>query len=456
MRAGPSVDEYFDDWFDAYSDEPSLRNQDIEYDTYWNPWRQTSPADFAIEKLWRGLFEIAHSAHTQVRPRSEAPHGDKLVDALVEHMQRITSVDWQAAIAQKLDAPREELRAAAIREPRLMPWIARHRGPMLMLLLLSPFWVRSLDAWGAPAADDDDALGRSLLEHLFGRYPIPASLFAPWTELASPGLKWATWLVILGGGASLRRAAPRLGWQVSAKLAHHLFDAPAGLEPIEAIMWAELVQRGGNEVDLGRLRRHQAFVFDTTSTTPVENAADRAGRYRVFWIATVDWIVRHRDTLTDDTCQTILDWAMHRFTEDLARGTHQHECFSWSHRSPAAAHEAAMQYANRISAKHGYVDHLVWAPRGWDWEEAEWSIRELCSARELAAESAAMTHCVVGYAQRCAAGSSSIFSARLRKERVFTIEVEPSTRSVVQVRGARNRECTDEEMALVERWLRAT
>ena len=445
------LDSYDDDWWEYDRDD-----QDIEYDTYWNPWRQTSPADFEIEKLWHGLAPIAESAHSPVRPRDVAPQGDVLVDALVEHVKRITSIDWQLAIARKLDAPRAELRDAVTREPALMAWIARHRGPSLMLLLLSPFWVRPLDGWIAPG-DDDTVIGRSLLEHLFARYPIPAPLFVTWTEMASPGLKWATWLVIIGGGGSLRRAASRFGWQVSAKLVHHLFDAPAGLEPIEAIMWAELAQRGGTEVELRRLRRHQAFVIDTTSLTPAENAElDRGARYRELWIATVDWMVRHREALTDETCQTILDWAMHRFTEDLARGTPAHECFSWSGRSPAAAHEAATRYAEQLSAKHGYVDHIAWSPRGWDWSDAqnEWAIRELCSARELAVESAAMIHCVAGYSNRCASGSAAIFSARWKKERAFTVELEPSTRRVVQARGVRNRECSVSELAVVERWLR--
>ncbi|MFN0247009.1 MAG: PcfJ domain-containing protein [Kofleriaceae bacterium] len=449
LRDSPEMAERdHNDWYD---DDPD--DQGIEYDTFWNPWRQTSPADFEIEKLWKGLAQIVESARTDVRLR-DAAEGEKLVAALAEHVQRITSIDWQLAVAQQLDAPRAELRAAVMREPALLAWIARHRGPTLMLLLLSPFWVRSLDGWVAPS-DDDAVLGRSLLEHLFARYPIPAPLFVPWTEMASPGLKWATWLVILGGGASLRRAASRFGWQVSAKLGHHLFDAPAGLEPIEAIMWAELVQRGGTEVELRRLRRHQAFVFDTTNATP---GSDRAARYREFWIATVDWMVRHRDVLTDDTCQTILDWGMHRFTEDLARGTPAHECFSWSGRSPVAAHEAAALYAQQVSAMYGYVEHVLWSSHGWDWSDAksEWSILELCSARELAAESAAMIHCVAGYSNRCASAASAIFSARFKKERAFTIELEPSTRRVVQARGTRNRECTAAEMAVVERWLHET
>lgn len=472
-------DEYVDDgqvdgydgYFEAY----------VPYDDYWNPWNQTSPLDFALEKLWHGLSEIL------LRTRIEIPHtraaataelrpreADALVDALHAHVRQLGESELRPSIEQQLDVPRAQLRDAAAREPLLLGWIARHRGPTLMALLLSPFWVRSPESWTPPAgaADDDAVLLRSLLEHLFTRFPVPPVLFVPWTTTAAPSLKWATWLVLIGGGASLRRAAPRFGWRISAGLVHHLHTAPQGLQPIEAIVWAEIAQRGGTPIELARLRRHRAYIFDSTVTTADGAVADgdgdgdgdgreRPDQYRAFWTATVDWLVRHRDALTDEGCEPILDWAMHRFTEDLARDTPAHLRFAWSGRTPAAAGEQAEVYAVEIRrSPYGYIDHLAWALRGWNWQlvegEHEWTIRELGTSRELAVESFSMHHCVGSYAHRCAAGTSAIFSARLDDARVFTVEIEPATRRVVQARGIANRTCTESELALVERWLYET
>ncbi|MEO8703849.1 MAG: PcfJ domain-containing protein [Kofleriaceae bacterium] len=450
-------------------------SEDVSYDDYWNPWNQTTPLDFALEKLWHGLSEIALSGRIQIprrRPATvaelRASDADALVDALYAHVQQLVDSEPQHSIERQFEAPRAELRDAVVREPRLLGWIGRHRGPTLMMLLLSPFWVRSLDGWVPPAGsvDDDDALSRSLLEHLFARFPIPPTLFTPWLTMTAPSLKWAAWLVLIGGGASMRRAAPRFGWRISTGLVHHLHDAPERLQPIEAIVWAELAQRGGAAVDFARLRRHAAFIFDTTITRSegaiaLDEEHERPVQYRAFWIATVDWLVRHRDTLTDESCQPILSWAMHRFTEDLARGTPANLCFTWSGRTPTAAHEQAEAYAREIQAsRYGYLQHLAWPLRGWDWRLAEgaheWTIRELASSRELAAESAAMHHCVGSYTHRCVAGISAIFSARLDGDRVFTIELEPGTRRVVQARGVANRACTETELALVARWLDTT
>jgi hypothetical protein len=82
-------------------------------------------------------------------------------------------------------------------------------------------------------------------------------------------------------------------------------------------------------------------------------------------------------------------------------------------------------------------------------------VRELVSGDELADESAAMHHCVGSYAYRCAQGRSAIFSVTLDGERRITVELDPSTRAVVQARGLRNRECEPEERELLRRWLDA-
>lgn len=449
---------------------------EVRYDDYWNPWNQTSPLDFALEKLWHGLSDVLLRTRIEipqvraVDPVELRPHdADALVEALHARVQHLCEPEIRPSIEQELDGPRAQLRDAVAGEPRLLGWIARHRGPALMALLLSPFWVRSPASWRPPAGaiDDDAALTRSLLEHLFARFPVPPALFVPWTGMEPPSLKWATWLVLIGGGASLRRAAPRFGWRISARLVHHLHTAPEGLQPIQAILWAEIVQRGGTTIELARLRRHRAYIFDSTVAAVgmvAEDDGDARGRpahYRAFWIAAIDWLVRHRDALTDEDSERILDWAMHRFTEDLARDTPAQLRFTWSGRTPAAAGELAAAYAREIRrSPYGDLLPVAWARRGWDWTlvegEHEWTIRELGTSRELAAESLSMHHCVGSYAHRCIAGLSAIFSARLDGVRAFTIEIEPATRRVVQARGLANRTCTDIELALVARWLDAT
>ena len=76
-------------------------------------------------------------------------------------------------------------------------------------------------------------------------------------------------------------------------------------------------------------------------------------------------------------------------------------------------------------------------------ETFTWSVRELRSYRELAAEGREMGHCVYSYAKSCRSGSTSIWSLGLENEkgqrqRILTIAVEPRARAVTQVRGRFN------------------
>jgi hypothetical protein len=72
---------------------------------------------------------------------------------------------------------------------------------------------------------------------------------------------------------------------------------------------------------------------------------------------------------------------------------------------------------------------------------------------KLAEESREMHHCVASYAYRCVQGASAIFSVSYNGERRFTVEIDPRSKQLVQARGARNRNCHDDESALLMRWL---
>lgn len=62
---------------------------------------------------------------------------------------------------------------------RRSQWFDDCSGRAIMAVLLAPFWIRPLDAWSAPDAHDRDALGRSLIDHLLVRYPVPDALYQP-------------------------------------------------------------------------------------------------------------------------------------------------------------------------------------------------------------------------------------------------------------------------------------
>ena len=246
----------------------------VDYDDYWDPRDAGGSLDFELHRIWQDTLAIAHTptlgldailgapgeAGEAGDPDAAAPSAispDELAEALHQHLTRVTARDTRehALAAARSAVPRDQIRSAWRQEPRFRRWFERHHGPGILLIVLAPFWIRSLGRWSPPADgddDDDDATTRSLLDHLFGRYPIPPALYRPWLEPALPSLKWASWLVLIGGGASLRRAARRFGWHISPHLLPHLFEAPARLQPIDAIMWAEHAGRGGSPLEHAR------------------------------------------------------------------------------------------------------------------------------------------------------------------------------------------------------------
>ncbi len=85
-----------------------------------------------------------------------------------------------------------------------------------------------------------------------------------------------------------------------------------------------------------------------------------------------------------------------------------------------------------------------------------WTIRELTTQQSLFAEGRKLKHCVASYVSSCAKGQSSIWSMELEQssvvEKRVTIEVNPATRHIVQVRGKLNRHPNQQELNTLRRW----
>jgi hypothetical protein len=85
-----------------------------------------------------------------------------------------------------------------------------------------------------------------------------------------------------------------------------------------------------------------------------------------------------------------------------------------------------------------------------------WTIRELITQQSLFVEGRKLRHCVASYVSSCAKGHSSIWSMELEQssvvEKRVTIEVNPVTRQIAQVRGKLNRLPNQQELNIIRRW----
>jgi hypothetical protein len=471
----------------SYRDELDDPYEDV--DEFWNPRNAASPLDFHLQLMWEQVLSLAlapslveflpepyRSAWTPAA--SPVTTGEIAVGELADALQRhLDSTISRASRHDYLERLRQagtldDIRAAVLKTPVLGRWFADQRGPAVMALVLAPFWLRPLTAWSPPdPASDVELVTRSLVEHLFARYPLPNPLYQGWSGASLPALKWACWTVLLGRGASLHRTASRFGWHVTARFTHHLLAAPPDLAIGDAVMWAEVARLGGSQIEYRRLSAHPAYRIDPTSATadPAHVNPDddeawddvRTDTTVGFWRATVGWLAHHRDDLTDEDSRQVLDWAMHCHTEDLAQRRAEAACFSWHGRDPVAAVADATRYRDFVDGRRhaGRLDGspLTWKRRGWDWEDTQgdvtWSIRELTADTELLDEGWAMRHCVSSYSYVCARGETAIFSLTHNGVRRATVQIDPQNREVLQARGVRNRTCDGAELAVLAKWL---
>jgi hypothetical protein len=88
-----------------------------------------------------------------------------------------------------------------------------------------------------------------------------------------------------------------------------------------------------------------------------------------------------------------------------------------------------------------------------------WTLHQITTGKELAAEGSAQRHCVYGYKARCIKGDCSIWSLSRTTEfgersRRLTIEMDRFGH-LVQKRGLANRAPRAEEEHILEQWVRA-
>jgi hypothetical protein len=322
-----------------------------------------------------------------------------------------------------------------------------------ILLLFSPYWIRSPLTWNETGS-------KSIIDHLFVRYETPQYLYKEWykewyKEFRQFDLKWLSWFLIFAQGSSLKQVCRKYRWNIPARCIQYLYDADEELSPVEALLYARVKHLKGSDRVFRLISNCPSFLSDLSN-------AGTADDYIEFWEATVVWLTSHENDLTDLQANTILDWAMHEFSERDCEGIRN---FSWSGRSLNNVLEQSVRYQEMIHANNPFYFGgrsripLSWKSYQYNWEVSEeehevWSFIELSTTNELFEEGRVLKHCVASYYSRCIAGNSAIVSLRLNRKRKVTIEVNPSRKMIVQVCGLRNRQPTEAEKRIVNRWYR--
>jgi hypothetical protein len=316
------------------------------------------------------------------------------------------------------------------------------------------FWIRPCETWDC-SADNLRPSFRSLAHHLFAHYPVPGFMDSAWDLPAGPqAFREQACYIRLGRGASFRSL--NLALALTRRMEHHARHAHDHYSVNQALRYGETRGLGGTE-NLAR-----------------EIAASRLGQETSespFWRTVLMFLAAHPE-MSLKYVRPIIEY-LHaiKFGGEEVLTVHGPETrrapwpnFSMSGRTPqsllrlvrAWCSDLTEAESNILSWEQSGIRPYRYLERRLGEEDLDWSILELLNSGALHAEGRAMCHCVHSYARKCKHGDSHIWSLRLRadgmEKRMATIEVDPRTRAIIQVRAKRNRAPGHRSSQIIRQW----
>ncbi len=323
-------------------------------------------------------------------------------------------------------------------------------------------WIRDPVDW-KPRTHSARRQLASLLRHLVARYPVPAFMDAAWLRWDECAERYRDWFLLIGSGGNIRRSPAPL--RLTKRTVHHFLGAPEFYSIEQALRRGQILALGGD------VRLVEA-VNGTRLGRGFENED--------FWITVLHFFVNHPELDRAQVGPVVEYLQSQRFESSLefvARGVRE--------RRPPPQPNLSMQgrtvtsLLREVEEWHRELGRAL-PGGGGSWERSGigeldletgarsrdlrvWRIRELLSARELAAEGHAMRHCVALYARYCQAGSCSIWTMELHgfdevRGRGFVrkhLTIRVSRQGVIaEVRGRGNRLPTPEENEILVHWAR--
>lgn len=328
--------------------------------------------------------------------------------------------------------------------------LARHHGD----------YLAPLDTWSG-GDGSVQALVHGLAQHLLARYPVPRLLAGVWfDDEDTDGSEARRWFVAHAAGRRFRDIED-MPLRLTRRMEHILLTSPPHLPLRAALRRAELLGLDAPEALVDAVLRTD-LALDLTEGE--------------FWRSALHFFIHHWEALGAERVQAIVDFLYAvriRPTELATRDgvvvqPPPQPQFSLAGRTPQSLQRLVEAWHRELG--RGRATGRAWAPSGLSgmqylgapepgFETARWHIEEILHSSALVAEGRVLHHCVATYERRCVVGSSSIWSLRRQFEEaaprpIFTVEVDPRTRTIVQVRGYRNKRATDHPRQILALWAR--
>lgn len=351
-----------------------------------------------------------------------------------------------------------------VRSFLLQPQTNRRNGPLPSIegVLLAcarmakrhAHWHRMPESWSPPRAGLFVQF-RSLVQHLFDVYEVPAFMASVWKRQ-----KLQTWEVDLylhlATGQSVRRFSRwTVEYRMTKRAAACFMQAPDDLQPFEAYRWSQIRSLGGD----ARLAR----VVSTRSILQAPTTDE------MFWESVLRFLVSNQPLCADEVLEIIQFINRQRFQPSSAILRYlgdpeplQPE-FTLKGRTIMSLRRHMTNWRSELQTRYTMdaTQPQVWStsdikPFRFEHENSLWTIDELLTDKELRVEGGMMQHCVATYSQRCSRRRTTIWSLKRhrgeQRKRMVTIEVIPATRIIWQTQGKRNTRPDGEAMQIIQRW----
>lgn len=315
-------------------------------------------------------------------------------------------------------------------------------------------WIRPLEKWQDTPNSRRQAI-RSLMRHLFERYPVPD--FVPLSWIREDDHKWHEELYLhMAEGRGIRQFSGRPKIPLSPKAVKHFLTAPPHLSPTEALRFAQIRGLGGKKSLALSLIRFTHLNGETKDER--------------FWETALQFTIRNQPLLLhQEELELVRFLEEQRFSPgeevwgpSAGLAPLQPE-FSLKGRTLRSLRRHMANWREDILRKRPELANktLGWsrskiAPWVEQQEDGKWLIFELVNDRALLLEGIAMNHCVDSYVNACVGGRSSIWSLRLHRggtpKRMVTIEVDPSNRRIIDAKGKSNSSLPLPAKEVIHRW----
>jgi hypothetical protein len=329
-------------------------------------------------------------------------------------------------------------------------------------------WLREPETWQPAPGLTPEAQWRDLLLHLFAAWPLPEFFHSAWRVRGALTCLERDWYCHLARGGSWRKAAG-LPAAISQRALHLATQAPARLSVCQALRWGQVTAVGGSA----------ALLEEVLVSPMVTDLANEPiwSRLIVKTAAAGNCEPREFGVIADVLLELVTHGHLKRaglLVERPLAELRRHCLRRWQGLLGEAV-VAGLRFRDHDLSRPGLRAELrhfsaaVWEPmpevsrfevrRREDREEpAWWTIHERCSHAQLMVEGRELHHCVGGYLKKCLSGRSAIFSLWQARpdapspQARLTIEVDPATRRICQIRGRWNRLPNGFELRLIEEW----